>query len=442
MFISKKHLSRRTLLKGAGVTLALPLLDSMIPAQTQISKTAGKPVRRMGFVYVAHGMIMQQFTPVKEGQGFEMTRLLKPLEPFKDRLNIVTGLDNKNGVLAGAGHPGAASTWISAAKPKKTEGEDVYVGPTIDQIAAKQIGQETSFPSLELATEDASGTVGACDVGFSCTYVNTISWRTASTPNPMEINPRIVFDRLVGEGGTREGRAAKRAEDRSILDSIAQEMSHLKGELGAGDRAALNDYVENIREIERRIQQAEKKNEMSVEMSSPVGVPDNYEEHIKLMFDLQVLAYQADLTRISTFVLARELNQRAYPMLGVSDSHHSLSHHQNDPERIEKLAKIQSYHMGLFAYYLNKLKSTRDGEGTLLDNSLIMYGSGMSNSNEHSKFGLPVVLMGGAAGRVQGWRHIKNPEGTPMANLLVTMLDKMDVHIDHLEDSNGVISAL
>jgi Protein of unknown function (DUF1552) len=444
MFITKKHLSRRTLLRGAGAALALPLLESMVPAQTPLANTAANPVRRLGFVYVAHGIIMQQFIPAQASlaAGIELPRILKPINAFKDQLTIVSGLDNRNGILAGAGHPGAASTWISGAKCKKTEGEDVFVGPTIDQIAAQHIGQATIFPSLELATEDASGMVGACDVGFSCTYVNTISWRSATTPNPMEINPRIVFDRLVGEGGTREGRTAKTREDRSILDSLTQELSHLKGELGAGDRAAVADYMDNVREIERRIQLSENRGSAIADLESPVGVPDNYEEHIKLMFDLQVLAYQADLTRVSTFVLARELNQRAYLALGVPDSHHSLSHHQNDPARIEKLAKIQTYHMSLFAYYLNKLKNTPDGQGSLLDHSMIMYGSGMSNSNEHSKFNLPVALLGGGAGKLKGGRHLKNPDGTPMTNLLVTVLDKMGVRQDHLEDSNGVIADL
>ncbi len=442
MFVTKKHLSRRTLLKGAGVSLALPLLDSMIPAQTPLSQTAGKRIPRLGFVYVAHGIVMQQFLPVEDA-NFAPTRILKPVESHRDHLNVVSGCDHLNAILPGAGHPGAASTWLSGAKCKKTEGEDVYVGITADQVAARQIGQETIFPSLELATEDASGMVGACDVGFSCTYVNTISWRGPTTPNPMEINPKVVFDRLVGEGGSKQGRAAKMQEDKSILDSLTQELNHLKGQVGAGDRVSLDEYTDNLREIERRIQLAESRSASEVALpDSPVGVPEIYEEHIKLMFDLNVLAYQADLTRVSTFVVARELNQRAYPQLGVSDSHHSLSHHQNDPERIEKLVKIQSYHMSLFNYYLNKLKSVREGEHTLLDNVLVMYGSGMSNSNEHSKFNLPVLLAGGAAGKLKGGRHVKNPANTPMSNLLLTVLDKVGGKVDHIGDSNGLITAL
>jgi hypothetical protein len=446
MFISKNHLPRRTFLRGVGVTLALPLLDSMIPAQTPLSKTAAKPFQRLGFVYVPHGMIMAQFTPIQEGSNFKLTRILTPLDPVKESLTIVSGLHNyaadSNGD-GGADHARSPSTWLTAVHPKKTEGEDVRAATTIDQMAAQKISQDTVFPSLEVATEDTTGLVGACDSGYSCTYINTISWRTPTTPNPMEINPRVVFDRLFGEGSTAEERLSRMQEDRSILDGVTQKLNKLQGKLGASDKTRVSEYVENIREIERRIQLSQKRNSSLPNLpESPVGVPDSYDEHVKLLFDLQALAYQADLTRVSTFMMARELSSRSYPWVGVPDPHHSTSHHQNDPVKIEKLAKIQSYHLSLLSYFLQKLKNTPDGDGSLLDHSLIMYGSCMSNSNAHDHGPLPVVLAGGAAGNMKGYRHLKYQDGTRYGNLLVSVLDKVNVHLDNVGDSNQRLAGL
>jgi len=329
---------------------------------------------------------------------------------------------------------------LTGIHAKKTEGEDVRAGTTVDQMAAQQIGQDTVFPSLEVATEDTTGLVGACDSGYSCTYINTISWRNPTTPNPMEINPRVVFDRLFGEGATREEREARMQEDRSILDAVTGKLGKLQAKLSSSDRQKVSEYTENVREIERRIQLSEKRTESIPGLpDSPVGVPESYDEHVKLLFDLTALAYQTDLTRVSTFMMARELSSRSYPWIGVPDPHHNTSHHQNDPIKIEKLVKIQSYHLSLFGYFLNKLKNTPDGQGNLLDHSLFLYGSCMSNSNAHDHAPLPVVVVGGAAGRMQGHRHIKNPENTPMSNLLATLLDKVDVHVDKVGDSNGRI---
>jgi len=441
MFITKKHLARRTFLRGLGVTLALPFLDSMVPAQTPLAQTAANPVRRFGFIYTAHGMVMRNYTPVKEGSGFETTRILMPVDRFKDQMVVVTGLANELGVLAGAGHPGAASGWLTSARPKKTEGEDVFVGPSIDQIAAAQIGQDTIFPSLEIATEDSTGLVGACDVGFSCTYVNTISWRNAKTPNPMETNPRVLFDRMVGEGSTRMDREQHLKEDRSILDSITGEVSQLRNQLDPNDRSTLNDYLDDVREIERRLQLTEKRNSAGEDLpDAPAGAPDNFQELVRLMLDLQVLAYRTDLTRVTTFVMTRELNNRPFLNLGISDPHHLLSHHQNDPVKLEKLTKIQTWEMEQFAYFLDKLRSSKDGQGNLLDHSLLLYGSGMSDSNQHMKENLPLMLAGGAAGRLQGNRHLKYPDLTPMGNLLRTVAAKVDVKVDQIGDSNGMLS--
>jgi hypothetical protein len=444
MFITKKHLPRRTFLRGVGVTMALPFLDSMVQAQTPLSRTAANPTRRLGFVYVPHGMIMGRFTPVEEGFGFRTTRILEPLQDVMDSVVIVSGTAHGMAEPQGDGHADhgrSPSTWLTGVHAKRTEGADVYNGTTADQTAALYMGQDTVFPSIELAVEDSTGLIGACDAGFSCTYMNTISWRNPSTPNPMEINPRVVFDRLFGEGATAEERTARMAGDESILDGLIGSLNKLQSRIGASDRRRIGEYVENVREIERRIQLSEKRSGSVLGLpDEPVGVPDSYDEHVKLLFDLQVLAYQTDLTRVSTFMMAREVSQRTYPWIGVNDPHHSTSHHQNDPVKIEKLVKIQTYHMSLLGYFLNKLKSTQDGQGSLLDHSLILYGSCMCNSNVHDHAPLPTVVAGGAAGRVKGHRHIKTPDRTPMSNLLVAMLDKMDVHVEKLGDSNGSIA--
>lgn len=439
--VLKKHLARRTFLRGVGVSLALPLLDSMAPALTAETKTAANAVRRLGFVYVPHGMIMNQFTPATEGSGFELTPILRPLAPFRDRVTVVSGLEHKTADYGGV-HSLSPPTWLSGVRPAGKEG-DIRAGTTIDQIAAAHIGQGTQFPSLEVATEDHSGLIGACDGGYSCTYINTLSWRTPTTPLPMEINPRVVFERLFGDGGTVAQREARMQQDRSILDAVALQAKRLGTTLPAVDRLTMTDYLDNVREIERRIQLAEKQSNAQVTIgSAPVGIPESFEEHIKLMFDLQVVAFQTDLTRVSTFMLARELSQRTYPQVNCNDPHHSLSHHQNDPVKIAALTRLQTYHMQMFAYYLDKLRSTRDGDGTLLDHSLILYGSNMSNSNLHNHFPLPVLLVGGAGGQLAGNRHLKYADHTPMTNLLMSMLGKLNVPMEHLGDSTGTLADL
>ncbi len=439
--VLKKHLPRRTFLRGLGVSLALPLLDSMVPALTAQSLTAAKSVRRLGFVYVPHGMIMDQFTPSTEGAGFAFTPILRPLEKFRDRVTVVSGLEHKSADYGGV-HSLSPPTWLSGVRPAGKEG-DIRAGTTVDQIAAEKIGQGTQFPSLELATEDHAGLIGACDGGYSCTYINTISWRTPTTPLPMEINPRVVFERLFGDGGSIEQRQARMRQDQSILDAVAQQANRLGATLPAADRVTMSDYLDNVREIERRIQLAEKQSGLQTDLpAAPVGIPESFEEHIKLMFDLQVVAFQTDLTRVSTYMLARELSQRTYPQVNCNDPHHSVSHHQNDPVKLAALTRLQNFHMQLFAYYLDKLRSTPDGDGTLLDHSMILYGSNMSNSNLHNHFPLPVLLVGGAGGRLAGNRHLKYADHTPMTNLLMSMLGKLDIPMEHLGDSSGTLAEL
>ena len=438
MFITRKHLPRRTVLKGVGATLALPLLESMIPARTLLAKTAANPSSRLGFVYVPHGAVMASWTPATEGAGFEFTRILKPLEPFRDRLNVVSGLGHKAADTT-AVHSLSPTTWLSGVRPKPTQGVDAYAGVTADQIAAQHIGQDTRLPSIELATEDHSGLIGACDRDYGCIYMNTLSWRTPTTPLPIEINPRKIFERMFGQGGSAAARAARTQQDRSILDAITGQAADLQRKLGPHDRATVDQYLENVREIERRVQMAGTA-DVSADLAlpqAPAGIPFSYEEHMKLMYDLLTLAYQANVTRVFTFMVAREVSNRTYPQVGVPDGHHAVSHHQNRAEKLEKNVKIQTYHTGLFAYFLEKLQSTPDGDGSLLDHSTLLYGSNMSNSNAHDHFPLPTLVAGGGAGRLKGGRHLKYPDHTPMANLLVTLLDKTGVEVDHLGDATG-----
>lgn len=439
--VFKKHLPRRTFLRGVGVSLALPLLDSMVPALTAQTKTAANAARRLGFVYVPHGMIMGNFTPSTEGSNFELTPILRPLEPFRDRVTVVSGLEHKTADYGGV-HSLSPPTWLSGVRPAGKEG-DIRAGTTVDQIAAEHIGQGTQFPSLELATEDHSGLIGACDGGYSCTYINTISWRTPTTPLPMEINPRVVFERLFGDGGSVAQREARMRQDQSILDAVALQAKRLGTTLPSADRVTMTDYLDNIREIERRIQLAEKQSNAEVDIpAAPVGIPESFEEHIKLMFDLQAVAFQTDLTRVSTFMLARELSQRTYPQVNCNDPHHSISHHQNDPAKLAALTRLQTYHMRMFAYYLDKLRSTPDGDGNLLDHTIILYGSNMSNSNLHNHFPLPVLVVGGAGGHLAGNRHMKYADHTPMTNLLISMLGKLDIPMEHVGDSTGMLADL
>jgi uncharacterized protein DUF1552 len=443
VFITRRHLARRTVLKGIGATMALPLIDAMVPARTLLARTAAAGASRLGFVYVPHGAVMAEWTPATEGAGFEFTRILKPLEPFRDHVNVVSGLGHRAADTT-AVHSLSPTTWLSGVRPKPTQGVDAYAGVTADQIAAQKIGQDTMLPSMELATEDHSGLIGACDRDYGCIYMNTLSWRTPTSPLPMEINPRKVFERMFGQGGSAEARLARTRQDQSVLDAITAQAADLQRTLGAHDRATVDQYLENVREIERRVLMAGS-SDLSADVvlpATPAGIPFSYEEHMKLMYDLLVLAYQADLTRVFTFMVAREVSNRTYPQVGVADGHHAISHHQNRPEKLEKNARIQAYHTGLFAYFLEKLRSTPDGDGSLLDHSTILYGSNMSNSNAHDHFPLPNLVVGGAAGRLTGGRHLKYVDHTPMANLLVTLLDKVGVETNGLGDATGALVTL
>ena len=443
MFITKKSLPRRTFLRGVGASLALPLLDSMIPARTLLAQTAARPVSRLGFVYVPHGAIMDKWTPATVGSDFEFTPILKPLEPFRDRLNVVSGLGHKAADTT-AVHSLSPTTWLSGVRPKATQGVDAFAGVTADQIAAQAIGQDTPLPSMELATEDHSGLIGSCDRDYGCIYMNTLSWRTPETPLPMEINPRKVFERMFGQGGSAAERVARIQEDRSILDAITREVSSLQLQLGPSDRQTMTQYLENVREIERRIQRAEKSqgDEDLLLPARPAGVPFDFEEHVALMYELMALSYQANITRVITFMVSREVSNRTYTQVGVTDGHHAISHHQNRAEKMEKNVRIQTFNITQFKGFLDKLQAMPDGDGTMLDHTLLLYGSNMSNSNAHDHYPLPNIVVGGSAGKMKGGRHLKYADHTPMTNLLVTMLDKVGVTQEKLGDSSGTLENL
>ena len=442
MFITKKHLSRRTFLQGAGATLALPLLESMVPAMTAQSLTAANVGPRLGFVYVPHGTIMDRYKPDTVGRGFEFKEILKPLEPFREQLSIVSGLGHAAADTT-AVHSLSPTTWLSGVRPKPTQGMDAFAGITADQIAAEHIGQDTMLPSMELATEDHSGLIGACDRDYGCIYMNTLSWRTETTPMPMEINPRKFFERMFGLGGSPEERIARRREDRSILDALSEQAADLKLQLGTTDNQKVDEYLENVREIERRLQRAESElDSLDLDLpEAPPGIPFAYEDHVGIMFDLLALAYQANVTRVFTFMLAREVSNRTYNQVGVSDGHHAISHHQNREEKMAKNVLIQNYHVTLFRRFVEKLQATPEGDGSILDNTILLYGSNMSNSNAHNHYPLPNVVIGGA-GHIAGGQHISYDERTPMTNLLVTLLNKAGVEVETLGDSTGVVSEL
>ncbi|HVY64132.1 MAG TPA: DUF1552 domain-containing protein [Gammaproteobacteria bacterium] len=440
MFITRKHLARRTFLKGLGATVALPLLDAMVPA---FASNVKQPPR-LGFVYVPHGMVMKRFTPATTGKGFAFTDITKSLEPYRNHLSIVSQLHHRAADTS-AVHSLSPTTWLSGVRPKPTQGVDAYAGVTADQVAAAAIGQDTLLPSIELATEDHSGLIGACDRDYGCIYMNTLSWRTPTTPMPMEINPRKVFERMFGQGDSADARLIRRQEDRSILDAVTTQTTGLQRVLGQHDREMLDGYLEGVREIERRLQRAESQVAANADIEipqAPGGIPFEYTEHVRLMFDLLALAYRADITRVFTFMMAREVSNRTYTQVGVSEGHHAVSHHQNKPEKLDMLARIQAFHIGLFGEFLGKLASTRDGDGSLLDHSVLLYGSNMSNSNLHDHYPLPNIVVGGGRGRLKGGQHIMAPEHTPQTNLLVTLLDKVDVKVDTLGDSTGRITEL
>jgi Protein of unknown function (DUF1552) len=434
MFITKKSLARRTFLRGLGAAVALPVLDAMVPALTVSAKTAANPKLRFGAIYIPHGKIMKMWTPAVTGSGFEFTPILKPLEPFKDQLVVVSGLQRGGE----ADHAVACASWLSGAVPKKTEGQDFRLSTTIDQIIAKQIGQDTVFPSLELATEDFTGYVGGCSPGYACAYMNTLAWSTPTTPLPTEINPRVVFERLLGRPGTSAQRAARLRRDHSILDSIAEDAKDLRRVLGTNDRARLNQYFDDIREIERRIQRTEEQNGTRVaNLDAPMGVPEAYEEHVSLLFDLATVAYQADLTRVFTFMMAREASGKTYPQIGLTDTHHALSHHGEKPQKIAEHAKLNVFHVTQFAKFIEKMRATPDGDGSLFDHSLVLYGSGMSNGNAHSGGPLPLAALGGGVGK--GYRHIQTAEHTPIGDMWVGLAEKFGCQIQSIGESKGKV---
>jgi len=442
MIITRKALPRRSFLRGTGAMLALPLLDAMVPAMTAFASTPANPVRRLGFVYIPMGANQAQWTPASTGAITELSPILSSLTPFLDHITVVSNLENKNAYSPG-NHATANSAFLSAAKAKLTEGSDYQSGTTVDQIAAQQIGKDGRLPSLELAM-DLLTTVGNCDNGFACVYQNNLSWSSPTTPLPAEAHPRIVFERLFGDGGTSAERLAELKRDASLLDWVRDDIARLQNKLGPGDRTKVTNYLDTIREVERRIQKAEGQTAEAnmQDLERPMGVPAAYADHAKLMFDLQVLALQGDITRVITFQLARETSTRTYPEVGVPDPHHPTSHHANDPEKLAKLAKINAFHVSLFAYFLDKLKATPEGNGTLLDHSLYLYGSGMGNPDVHDHANLPILVAGGAAGRVKGGRHIRYNDPTPLANLHLTLLDRAGVHLDSFADSRGKIGEL
>ena len=440
MFITKKHIPRRTFLRGAGTMLALPLLDAMVPARTLLAQTAANPRTRFTGIFVPHGMAPGYWVPAKEGAGFEFPMILSPLEPFRDRTVVISGLWSKSAEpppgVTGADH-WVAAAYLCADKPRKTAGADIYDGTTIDQLIAEKIGQETLLPSMQLGVEDPGANSSNCGEGYSCAYTNSISWSTPTKPLPMEINPQVVFERLFGDGGTAEERAARRQQDRSILDSITRTLARFKVRIGAEDRVRVDEYLGDVREIERRLQIAAKAS-IEVPTATPYGVPESFDEHIKLQFDLLALAFRADITRVSTLLYARDLTARVYPESGTTISFHGGSHHAEDPKRIAEYAKLNRYHVAMLAYFIDKLRSTADGDGTLLDHSLILYGSNMGDSNQHLHYDVPHLLLGGASGRLKGGRHLAFPTKTvTTGNLLLSILDVFGVAQDRIGDSTG-----
>jgi len=437
MQIRKMHLPRRTFLRGLGTAVALPVLDAMVPSFTALAKTAATPQKRFGAVYIPHGAIMERYTPAKAGTGFDFTPILKPLQPFKDNLVVVSNLDRPG---MDDSHATASAAWLSGAIAKKTEGQDFRLGQTIDQVIARRIGGDTPFPSLEVATENLDGYVGGCSPGYACAYMNTISWSSETTPVPMEINPRVVFERLFGRPGTQAQRVARARQDASILDSVTEDLGDLESGLGPRDRVRLDEYLENIREIEQRIQRTEQRNstETAISLDAPIGVPESYQEHVSLMFDLMAVAWEADLTRVASFMMAREASMKTYPEIGITEPHHTISHHREKPDVKMAHATLNAYHMSLFAKFIAKLKATPDGDGTLLDHSMVFYGSGMSNANVHGPYPLPLVVLGGWQGK--GYRHLVTPERTPLGNVWVGVSDMFGIPEHTYGESTGRVS--
>jgi hypothetical protein len=442
-FLTKQALNRRTLLRGLGASVALPFLDAMLPSLS----AAPTAVRRAAFVYTANGIIMKDWTPAGEGASFTFSKTLAPAEKFRDKLLVLSGLEHHNGESLGDGagdHARAGASWLTGAHPKKTQGADILNGISIDQVLAKQIGSETPLPSLELGLEDVR-LVGGCDSGYSCAYSNTLSWSSATTPLPYETNPRAVFERLFGDGESTDpaARALRQRQDRSLLDFVLADAKRLSPKLGASDQRKMSDYLDSVREVERRIQNSEQQDATARNLpilERPDGIPPTFEDHIQLMFDMVTIAFQADLTRVVTLMYSREGGNRTYRSIGVPDAHHGLSHHQNNADKMDRLQKIDQHHVAMLAYFYGKLDGAKDTDGSLLDHSMVLYGSSLSDSNRHLHDNLPILLAGGAAGSIRGGQHVQFPKNTPMSNLLLTMAETMGVRHDVLGDSNGRVS--
>jgi hypothetical protein len=446
LIVTKMSLPRRTFLRGLGAAVALPMLDAMVPALGAKATTAASP-RRLAFIYIPNGVNTQQWTPAGDKTGpLRLSSTLSPLERFRDKLVVLSHLDSRPADSQGdgsAGHARASGAWLTGVHVKKTEGADTRAGKTVDQFAADVLGKDTQFPSLQLGIDDIS-VLGGCEVGFACVYQNTLSWRTPTTPMPMQTNPRVVFERLLGgDIRTPEERMMLAQSQASILDSITEAARQLKRRLGGSDRGRLDDYLAGVRELEVRLEKLEQQGDLTLSSAElPAGIPDSFEDHVKLMFDLQVLAYQSDLTRVITFLMSREITQRTYNNIGVPDPHHGLSHHAYDPVKLEKQAKIDMYHVSLLGYFLDKLQAASDGDGSVLDHSLIMYGGCMSDSQVHSHYNLPTLIVGGGGGRVNGGRHVVCAENTPLTNLQLRLLEKVDVDLDKFGDSTGPLADL
>jgi hypothetical protein len=439
MFITRKHISRRAVLRGAGVAIALPLLDAMIPAATAIAATAAAPRPRLGFVYFPHGAVMPRWKPAETGTAFAFPQILKPLEPYKPYTTVITGLRNKGGESSDP-HGIIAGTWLSCVGPLDTDRAGDR-GVSADQLAARAIGQDTPLPSIELSGEAIGGV--SCAPGVGCGFASTVSFRTPTQPLPMEHNPRKVFYQLFGQGDTDEERQRIVRETGSILDHVRDKANRMGQELSAADRAMLTDYLDSVREIERRIQKMSEPGATNVSLpDAPLGVPEDFSEQLKVMFELMALAWQADKTRVASFMMAKEVSMRTYNQIGVSDAFHPLSHHQNDPTKLDRLAKIQTYHTQMFATFVKRLAETKDGNGTLLDHSIVLYGSNMSNSDLHNNDPLPSVLIGRGYGRFKGGQHLNYQQDTPHANLLLTMLDRAGIAVPKLGNSNGTLAEI
>ena len=440
MVMRKIALPRRTFIRGMGATLALPLLDAMVPAMTAVSRAAP----RFAAVYVGNGANMNDWTPQTDGVGFAFSPILKPLEPFRDRTIVFTGLDNFPATDqgdSGGQHPRAAPAFMSCVHPKQTEGADVRAGTTIDQMIARQIGADSKLPSLELAV-DRNDVVGACDHGYACAYMNSMSWKTPTMPLPAETSPRFAFERLFGSGDSAEARAARSREDRSILDGVMQEIVSLRRTLGQRDGIKLTEYLDAIRDVEQRIARSESSGTGVALPERPIGEPQTFREYAELMFDLQVLAFRADITRVTSFLMARENVNRSYGEIGLPEAHHAMSHHSNNPEKMAAFSKLNTYHVETLAYFVKKLQAIPDGDGTLLDHAVVLYGSGMSDGNTHNNYSVPVVVVGGRDLQLKGNRHLTYPKGTPLANLSMSLMDKFGVNVEGFGDSTGRLDLL